>query len=579
VTKKGLDDHYEILLEKVNKRKQKLCDSLAVYKMYNDTELVETWVTERQSHLTAYLKVDKTFDLESSKIIQHRFEGFEQELNMNAERVKTVNQLADEIAAKDPSSADEINEKRDKLNSNWETLTKEAEEKKAELTACLVVQTLYSEITEPQAWILEKSGLLSSVEDPGADLSSVITLQRRLNTIERDIAAVPTKLQDLHAQAVDLSVQYPDEIATIRTKYDDLQKCWNNFTLMVKEKNETLVETGELKRLIISLDDFVNWLQQVSPTCSSEDLPQSLPEAESMLDAHFEVRTIIDQHADEYTTLLEEGPKFVKEEQNDLQTQSLRDQMEEMQQGWIQLQTLWDNRKSVLEQSMNHQLFLRDAKQSESILGQQELHLSKRGECPTADAVQEEMKKFEEFSKKCESQDDKINHVIQFAEQLCEKDHYAKDKIKEKANLIKDRRKAIDDAIKNLSAKLHEDLQLKQFLEDSDEVIDWMNERFLLASEESYEDLTNLRSKLMKHTAFEAELESNKTKIEALKKTGSEISEVDPENKPVVESRLQKIDDLWNILNKTSGEKKAHLTEANRVHEFNTEIQNPLTSG
>merc|ERR1711962_1957815 len=150
------------------------------------------------------------------------------------------------------------------------------------------------------------------------------------------------------------------------------------------------------------------------------------------------------------------------------------------------------NRKAVLEQSMNHQLFLRDAKQCESILGQQELHLSKRGECPTADAVQEEIKKLEEFSKKYESQDDKINHVVQFADQLCEKDHYAKEKIREKANLIKERRKTNVDTIENLMAKLNEDLQLKQFLEDSDEVIDWMNERFLLASEESYEDLTNL---------------------------------------------------------------------------------------
>ena len=70
----------------------------------------------------------------------------------------------------------------------------------------------------------------------------------------------------------------------------------------------------------------------------------------------FFFQTIIDQHADEYTTLLEEGPKFVKEEQNDLQTQALRDQMEEMQQGWIQLQSLWENRKAVLEQSMNHQV-------------------------------------------------------------------------------------------------------------------------------------------------------------------------------------------------------------------------------
>lgn len=43
---------------------------------------------------------------------------------------------------------------------------------------------------------MEKSRLLASVEDPGADLSSVITLQRRLHGIERDIAALPMKVSD-----------------------------------------------------------------------------------------------------------------------------------------------------------------------------------------------------------------------------------------------------------------------------------------------------------------------------------------------------------------------------------------------
>ena len=60
--------------------------------------------------------------------------------------------------------------------------------------ACLFIQNLYCEMTETQTWMVEKSRLLASVEDPGVDLSSVITLQRRLNTIERDIAALPSKV-------------------------------------------------------------------------------------------------------------------------------------------------------------------------------------------------------------------------------------------------------------------------------------------------------------------------------------------------------------------------------------------------
>lgn len=45
----SLDDHYEALKDKMNQRKKKLSDSLAIYKMYNETDLVKTWVTERVS--------------------------------------------------------------------------------------------------------------------------------------------------------------------------------------------------------------------------------------------------------------------------------------------------------------------------------------------------------------------------------------------------------------------------------------------------------------------------------------------------------------------------------------------------
>ena len=106
---------------------------------------------------------------------------------------------------------------------------------------------------------------------------------------------------------------------------------------------------------------------------------------------------MIDQHGDDFTALMEEGPKYISEDQNDLQTQSLRQQMDDVKSGWAELQSLWEKRTHLLKQSMNHQLFLRDAKQCEAILGQQELFLSKQAEMPTADAVQEEIKKHEVY--------------------------------------------------------------------------------------------------------------------------------------------------------------------------------------
>ncbi|XP_065656363.1 spectrin beta chain, non-erythrocytic 1 isoform X4 [Hydra vulgaris] len=569
-----LKEHFLTLQSKIDIRMKKLNECFALFKLYSEADIVRTWVTENSSQLKTYLKLERSYDLERCTIVQHKFEGFEQELTVYKERMKAVNDMADKILQNDSDASQQYSERIGNLNSMWDSLLHEADAKKKELNACLLIQTIYSEFTETQSWIVEKTGLLASVEDPGADLSSVIALQRRLLSIERDIASLPLKMQDLHSRAVSLSKEYPEEAISIQARFDDMQSAWENLSKMVKEKNEFLLETGELKRFIISLDEFLSWLQHISEACSSEDLPQSVSENESLLDAHFEIKTIIEQHVDDYNLLVSEGPKYIHDDHNDLQTQSLRQQMTDLRDDWTQLHELWHARKILLEQSMNHQLFLRDSKQSEAILGQQELFLSKQRTTPTADALQEEIKKLEEYFNKMATHDDKINHLLIFAEQLCQNNHYAKEKIVEKANCIDECRKKNRDLAENLLAELLQDLQLKQFLEDSSEVIDWMNERLQSASDESYKENTNIRSKLIKHTVFEAELDANKVKMDILKENGQDIIKSNPNSMQVVKERLENIDALWEKLNKTSKEKRMYLTEASRQQQFNAEIVN-----
>lgn len=42
-------------------------------------------------------------------------------------------------------------------------------------------------------------------------------------------------MQDLHAQAVDISRLYPEEAVNVQTKFDDLQTCWDDLSRMVRE--------------------------------------------------------------------------------------------------------------------------------------------------------------------------------------------------------------------------------------------------------------------------------------------------------------------------------------------------------
>lgn len=43
---------------------------------------------------------------------------------------------------------------------------------------------------------------------------------------------------------------------------------------------------------------------------------------------------------------------------------------------------------------------------------------------------------------------------------------------------------------------------------------DWLNERLLIASEETYRDLSNIQGKVNKHRTFEAEIQANKERLD-----------------------------------------------------------------
>jgi len=61
----------------------------------------------------------------------------------------------------------------------------------------------------------------------------------------------------------------------------------------------------------------------------------------------------------------------------------LRERLKALKDGWEELRQMWDNRQELLSQSMNYQIFMRDAKQAEVLLAQQE-HVLAKDETPVS---------------------------------------------------------------------------------------------------------------------------------------------------------------------------------------------------
>ncbi|KAK7104923.1 spectrin beta chain-like isoform X2 [Littorina saxatilis] len=556
----SIDKRYQDLLDLAKLRKQRLIDALSLYKLFNESDGVETWIDEKEKFLNTIVVTD---DVEELAIMKHRFDSFDHEMNATASKVAVVNQLARQLLQVEHPNAAEVVQRQNQLNSTWNNLREMVDQKRDEINVAHGFQNFNIECNETIGWIHEKAKLIESTDELGNDLAGVMTLQRRLSTMERDLAAIQAKLESLQNEADRLEGEKPEEAQAIREKIAEINNVWLDLKDMLKERDEKLGEAGELQRFLGSLDHFQQWLSRTQTTVASEDIPNSLADAERLLNQHQQLRDEIDTYAPEYAKIKEFGDK-VTEGQDDPQYMFLRQRLQALDDGWHELLQMWENRQQLLSQSLSHQMFLRDAKQAEVLLNQQENFLSKEDVPNNVQAAENAIKRHEAFITTMDANDEKVNAVLQFANRLIDENHFAADKIHRKAENINERRNTNRQRADEQLDRLKDQLQLQQFLQECDELRDWLSDKMAASHDETYRDAKNLHSKYMRHQAFESEIAANKDRLNRVMQEGEDIMRTKPETREQIEPMLSDLTSQWDDLETTTKEKGEKLFDANR---------------
>lgn len=564
----SIDRRYQELLELANIRKQRLLDALALYKLYNESDNVEQWITEKEKLLHTMVASE---DIEEVEILKARFDTFDQEMKSTVDKVGLVNQLSSQLMDNEHPNSVEVATKEKMLNEKWQALKKVADQKKETLQLAHNVNTFHIEAAETMTWIRDKAKLIESTDELGNDLGSIITLQRRLSGLERDLAAIDAKKSSLQEEADRLSSEKPEEAAGIHNKMEQITELWQSLRSMLKERDEKLGEASDLQKFLQNLDHFQQWLTKTQTGIASECIPNDVAEAEDLLRQHTQLKSEIDAYAPEYEQMKEYGSKVV-EGQQDVQYMFLRERLKALDDGWHDLKKMWDNKQNNLQQNLNLQMFLRDSKQAEILLGEQENFLNK--ECipaspstikqTTPEAADNQIRQVEAFVKTLDANDEKLNNIQNFASRLVDTNHFAADKILKKIDTMKERRdvnrKKADEKLETLK----DSRELHKFLQDCDELTDWLGEKQIAAQDDTYRDAKNIHSKYMRHQAFDLEVKSNKDQLDKLVRDGQKLVQERPELIKEVEPQLAELSNQFTELQDTVSVKGQKLFDANR---------------
>ena len=128
-------------------------------------------------------------DLEHVEVLQKKFDDFQKELAANESRITEANETVTQLESDGHPDIDVIHDKQQELNNAWEKLRSESEKKKIDLDTAYEIHHFYREADETIGWIGEKKKILST-NDVGKDLAGVMSLQKKHEVLERDLAAL-----------------------------------------------------------------------------------------------------------------------------------------------------------------------------------------------------------------------------------------------------------------------------------------------------------------------------------------------------------------------------------------------------
>uniref|UniRef100_A0A8C3CT65 Spectrin beta, non-erythrocytic 4 n=1 Tax=Cairina moschata TaxID=8855 RepID=A0A8C3CT65_CAIMO len=486
-------------------RQQWLQDALAVYRMFSEVHACEVWVDEKEQWLE---RMEVPEELDEVEVVQHRFESLDQEMNSVMGRILDVNQVVQQLVEGGHPSSEEVRACQDHLNSRYWRGEGAA---RWCTGSVLKIQNYLLECAEMKAQVREKRKAIEATQSGGGDLGGVLALQRRLSTMEAALVVLEPRLVELQREGEALAADHPGRAMEVLLPFEEISEEWEALKRALQGCEDSLSVAGRLQQFIQDLDNFLGWLVKTQAAVANEEVPDSLAEAERLLNQHAALKEEINGYEEDYTKI-QAASDLLALEEAEVPYLSLQQWLQKLDAGWGKLLQSWEARREVLVQAHVFHLFLRDVKQCEASLYNQESTLAHAELPDTVEAVANAIKKHRDFTTSMELGLHKVQLALQAGESLQRQGNLYSARVAEAMDSLRTKRKAGGGGAPRFRGTLGDP-------PGSPQLDGWVGEKVAMAQDPAPEQRPHKR--WLQHQAFMAELAQNREwlqRIEEVKK-------------------------------------------------------------
>ena len=233
----------------------------------------------------------------------------EADINVVAERVKTVNQAAQYFIDTDfpealgdperitywPGNSELIADRQRQLTEALDQLQKLAEQRPKVLHESRQLWQFYWDMADTEGWMREKEQLMSS-PDLSHDLTSIGLLQAKHRTMEDELASHHAHFNEELQVGRNLIVAKNFGAPKIAERIEDIEEKWKSLQALSDYRRKRIAETVDFYQFFADADDVDTWMLDTLRLVTSEDVGHDEASAQSLVKKHKKITDELDEY-------------------------------------------------------------------------------------------------------------------------------------------------------------------------------------------------------------------------------------------------------------------------------------------
>ena len=244
--------------------------------------------------------ISDDMDPESLNHFRHKMNEFKADLMANEARLQELNEIVMTLNTINETDVRlKLEGEMIKLNEKWREVQQRSTKNADKFERATEVQTFHRDVDDIKDWINEKQDALNS-EEMGKDLRQVQQLMRKHEGLERDLAALQDKINEIDSKAEKLSKTHVESAEKILESRTEINSEWIQLNHKAVARKEKLLDSYDLQRFLSDYRDLMSWISSMKGLIAGDELATDVTGAEALLDRQQEHRNEIDARANTF---------------------------------------------------------------------------------------------------------------------------------------------------------------------------------------------------------------------------------------------------------------------------------------